>query len=1303
MRSTQLRAGYVLGAIRNHLGYDHGSLGESILNHLSAFDLEVDGPIDPDPIDDPILAVADNIVSRGLPTLPSLRVERALSKDLELTEERHSKGSISFPFRENLSTDEKRLLRRTLLPIDPSLSPGDVAEDLGGHLDSDAERSFLEEGLPGVVGDWAPQVAWSQRPLEMIVPADEAHDFTDQHTDFAIQFPRPPKSEEGLVVEIDGKHHEEKGQVELDKNRNTACRSAGWDYARIDAGRAGHPSSRERSTIDDHLSHPCGELLQENYHSPPWSSEEGRRWALAALVPIHIARLQKTLLYLLRNGQLSLSRRKWRIAVLERDVPGAELAIRDFRDLLGALFDLEGEGRDVPEIELRTYRSEEKTGLELPSEEPDHRLSPGEDPPPFDAELLMDSSVLLRPSLRPTPTSFADQVARQGVRATVRTAHAPTTESKVKGGRPIRYDMPPALGDSSAGDEEAEKHPQLRPLLYFLRNLFRKESYRPNQVDILRESLQGKDVIGLLPTGAGKSLTYHLSVLLQPGISMVVAPLKSLMHDQHANLKRAGIGSVLFIDSSLTPEERRRAQEMMKSGERQFVFISPERLQIQRFRDHLARLDVPVTYTVVDEAHCVSEWGHDFRTAYLRLGPNARSHCPSEWSRLPIIALTGTASFDVLADVRRELGFGEETETITPESMEREELEFEIVGVSPPNVEEDAGPWEVKKSVFEQKKRALPSVLQEMPDWFEEKTSGAQDSSEKSSQRESGENEKAQDRDDFFELKGDRTRSGLVFTPHANGDFGVQSLANQAKKGVPPLRGRVGTFASSDRDQEEEDRQDIQEEYKENELSALVATKAFGMGIDKPNIRYVVHMNMSQSIESYYQQAGRAGRDGNPARCVILYCDQEVPVEEDLEDGEAEQSAESTGSETITVDQELLRFFHESSFKGPQKEKRIVYDLLTGDADPEGKAPDLQALVQNMESGSPPETVAIKFENRKVIEEITSYLSQKADRGFNRRIVSLACEKAKSGDGLPKKLKWAFKQIRNEWPEWGALNGHESWLYSRFQRLRDRQDTFRAVYRLSTIGLIGDYTVDYNAGVIRADVQNLGAAGFIQELREYIGRYVAPEQAREIPEEVMQHPGENVVQKCLGYLVDFVYETIAQKRKMAASVMEEAIQEGIEQGDEAFRRRVNTYFDSRYLPVLQRRVQDREFNLALVWEFIEETGGTDDDVNHLRGACDRLLSEYTENGALYLLRAYTRCLMDGGRIQEFREDFREGWRLFREVKGLSRAEYTRALSRYRNMLSDLDNRLQGALDEEIAHAHASWLKAFNRDFLLSEA
>ena len=1379
---TQLRAGFLAEAVRDHFADHSTSLGEDVINHLTAFDLSVEGPVEPFSVDDPILAVAENLITRGIPTLPSLRVETALARATDLTEERRVKGSISFPFSDEMGADEKRLLRYSLLPIDPSISPADVATGLEPRLDSDEEKDFLQGGAPEAIGEWACQLIEPQRPLDTIVPEEQALDFSRQNVDFASQLPVASGSDGGLVVEIDGKHHEEAGQIRLDKKRDRACDSAGWTYERIEAKNAASPPLETRSRLRDAFDHPCGQILRENYEAPFWktdrepadgsseppgdagdSSADGGppvQWMHMALIPMQVARIQKTLLRLLRRGQLDLNARSWTIAIAERDVPGARLAVADFLDLMENLLLLKGEGRTIPNVNLCVYRSPIHRELELgdrnrADRDDNRRLSSGdgrssdpfgfdayltEDPSemaPMDAEVVIDTSVLLRPGLEPLSSGQVDRLGSRAVQATIRTAHAPTTWSYVQKGTPTRYDVPEPLGDQIAGDEQAKEHPQLRPLLYFLRNVFRKESYRPNQVDILSESLRGKDVIGLLPTGAGKSLTYQLSALLQPGVSVVVAPLKSLMHDQFANLRQAGIGSVRYIDSSLGTQERQRVQREMREGRFQFVFVSPERLQIQKFRDHLQSMEVPITYCVVDEAHCVSEWGHDFRTAYLRLGANAREHCSTEWPNLPIIALTGTASFDVLADVRRELEFGEETNTVTPATMEREELVFDIVHVPSPEVDSDDDPWEIRKSVFQQKKQVLPEVVREIPNRLDPQV---EDKAHKEVSRESirrpstggrGVSGPSQpsggpapdsptaerhgdpdpDTDEsrsgatdgepgqtevFFAPDGPHTNSGLVFTPHANGDLGVQELSNRLRSGVHPLRGEVGTFASSDDEQSEEQLSETQEAFKANDLSALVATKAFGMGIDKPNIRYVVHMNMAQSIESYYQQAGRAGRDGDPARCVILYCDQEIPSQE--ASGENDEDVDAA-SPTVTVDRELLLYFHRNSFKGPEKEKRIVYDLLTGDARPEGESPDIQALVRDMEVGDAPQTVAIDFDNRELLKEVSEYLRSNADRGFTRRVVSKAFRKARSEDGLTKKLKWAYNQTHDEWPAWECLEGHERWLQTWFKRLRDEQDTFRAVYRLSTVGVIRDYTVDYNAGVIRAEIQNLGDDGFIASLQEYIGRYVAPERIREIPDGVRDHRGQTVLQKCIGYLIDFVYRLIARKRKAAVQVMEDAVREGIREGNGAFRQRVNTYFDSRYLLPLQRRVEDRTFTLDLIWDFIDETEGIDDNVNHLRGACDRLLSEYTENGALYLLRAYTRCLLDGGQHTEFRSDLREGWRLFRDIKDLSWPEYLQALSTYRDQLAQYDNRLQGVLDEEIARVHAQWLQKFNERFV----
>ena len=350
---------------------------------------------------------------------------------------------------------------------------------------------------------------------------------------------------------------------------------------------------------------------------------------------------------------------------------------------------------------------------------------------------------------------------------------------------------------------------------------------------ILERSLSNKDVIGLLPTGGGKSLCYQLSALLQPGMTIIVDPLISLMHDQVDNLKQLQIDAISYISSDQTTQVRNEIIEKMVQNSFLMLFISPERLQIRTFREKLGEmcLYTSIPYLVIDEAHCVSEWGHDFRPSYLRLTNSTRKLCMHQGFKPSVIALTGTASWIVLSDMQREIEINEEEAIITPKTFDREELEYEVV-----------------KCSSNEKISKITAKILELPQKF--KTS----------------------RDFFFTNE----NCGIVFCPHVNGSYGISEVANRVHRNLPDLIRTVRTYSGgTPNDQDPQEWKHIKTEnqkaFKENETQLMVSTKAFGMGIDKPNIRFTIHYNIPTSLEAFYQEAGRAGRDKKRAFCIIIF------------------------------------------------------------------------------------------------------------------------------------------------------------------------------------------------------------------------------------------------------------------------------------------------------------------------------------------------------------------------------------------------------------------------------------------------
>jgi ATP-dependent DNA helicase RecQ len=326
-----------------------------------------------------------------------------------------------------------------------------------------------------------------------------------------------------------------------------------------------------------------------------------------------------------------------------------------------------------------------------------------------------------------------------------------------------------------------------------LRRKFGFRTLREGQEEVIRSIVEGKDTLAIMPTGAGKSLCYQLPGTELPGTTVVVSPLLSLMKDQVDKLKELGIDAVQ-VNSTLTSREESQVLEEIRREQREFVFVTPERLAQPAFLETLCRNKIDVF--VIDEAHCISHWGHDFRPDYLRLRSAVEA-----LGNPPILALTATATPEVVEDILRQLG--------------REEMEIIDTGIYRENLR-----FEVLPCRDESVKRAHLARL-------------------------------------LGEIEG----TGIVYTSTIRDCEELTKHLEELGFRAARYHGRLGA----------RERKATQERFMAGELQAIVATNAFGMGIDKPDIRFVIHYSLPGSLESYYQEAGRAGRDGGPARCVLFY------------------------------------------------------------------------------------------------------------------------------------------------------------------------------------------------------------------------------------------------------------------------------------------------------------------------------------------------------------------------------------------------------------------------------------------------
>lgn len=364
-----------------------------------------------------------------------------------------------------------------------------------------------------------------------------------------------------------------------------------------------------------------------------------------------------------------------------------------------------------------------------------------------------------------------------------------------------------------------------------LKQYFGYDSLRTGQEELINGILAGHDVLGIMPTGAGKSLCYQLPALMLKGITLVISPLISLMSDQVKALNQAGVHAA-YINSSLTENQVRMALSYASQGRYKIIYVAPERLNTPRFLDFACNADISML--TVDEAHCISQWGQDFRPSYLEIA-GFLTRLP----RRPIVsAFTATATERVKNDIVASLGLNNPVTMVT--GFDRPNLFFRVV----------------TRKGGSQKDNSIINYVKKHED-----------------------------------------ESGIIYCATKKNVDKLYTLLNE--QGISA--GRYHAGLSND------ERKQNQEDFTYDRIRVMVATNAFGMGIDKSNVRYVLHYNMPQSLEYYYQEAGRAGRDGEEAECVLFFSKQDIMINKFLLQNKASAGDVASDMQKTANDQRKLQ------------------------------------------------------------------------------------------------------------------------------------------------------------------------------------------------------------------------------------------------------------------------------------------------------------------------------------------------------------------------------------------------------------
>ena len=1098
-----------------------------------------------------LAAVLEKLAHRGEPAPCSLAVERHVLHQ--------AKEAGVLDFRESSATGEFRFTARPRMPdLDQQLRaccvPELLVDDnsvkplLERHqsLCTAAERDLLEQ-LVRLLPDLRLGLLWLPQRLlaSMLRSADLPDGLSADRVDFALEIPNLTRRDWlRLVIELDDDSHKD-AQLQKDRDRDRALTGAGWRVLRLHVRRQSEWEQRLREvlgSIDEALP---TKVLQAANRVRLLAEPQRRAVQNLILLPAAEAQILAAVAALVFRGYS-----EW-VRIGDPQGIGIIPAVEAVNELVDRL--------------ARLHRTDALLRVDVPP-----RIS--------DADLLYFGQ----------PDASAWDAIRVRDRGVI--AYRPVTPSY---SQPLRPATPRPVPASSTDLSE----PVQTALQHILQNIFRKKEFRPGQIEIITRALTLRPVVGLLPTGAGKSLCFQLASLTQPGFALIVDPIRSLMIDQQQNLEALGIhrGQAILSGMEATEVRDQAAREeaclSISLGHYLFVFVTPERLQMPRFRHDLRSFAafVPVPYCVVDEAHCVSEWGHDFRPSYLNVGRIVSEYCRFEERPPCLMALTGTASRNVLIDIMRELGIDDQEAIVEPKSFDRKELDFEV--------------WRVKFSDrLSEVSAKLRSILAEFG-WQPGQL-------------------------------GD-VPSGLIFTNFASGYVGVRTVADEFRRlgvSVDVYFGSKPYGFSGTKNDWDQRKLEIQRRFKQDESPILVCTHAFGMGIDKPNIRFTIHAMLPRSLEEFYQQAGRAGRDGQHARCIIFFADdQEFRADEILD-------TERTPLDDIG------------------RKANFISRRAQGDA------------------------------IRNTWFLTTNFIGRETEKVIMRHVVAkMLHPRLSKHEGDTQQIEVSFTALPDS-----LFPQEQSKTLSADTKTTALE---KALYRLLLVGAISDYMKDYAKRCFLVEIRTRLGLQIHQSLETYLRRYATEFEVASFLPANRTSDWLGAATASASALIDYIYATVEKRRRRAIGQMLQTARDASRAGSgrtgkERFREQLLAYLEesefSKPVATLAGRMQPPEW-----FEVLSQVRGID-GITKLLGACRRRLEESPSHPGLLLLAGL--CRTASPYSEQGTLDIRSGFialqRYLPDPVGRVRVAELVTENMRRLASSQVDAVLQAVLEGDPSHAMA---------------